>query len=153
MNTYLKGAGKKIGVSVDDPHWVQLNSFKDTMGFEDELQAFINNRGTPSIVVILSPFEKLYKRYKSICYANNVVSQVIVKNTYKKMNAYDDKGVKNAQAIAFNVLKQITSKLGGDLFYIKFEKDISLAKTMLIGIDVTHAGPQSIVGFCASINK
>jgi len=26
-------------------------------------------------------------------------------------------------------------------------------KTMLIGIDVCHSGPQSIVGFCASINK
>jgi len=26
-------------------------------------------------------------------------------------------------------------------------------KTMLIGIDVCHAGANSIVGFCASINK
>jgi hypothetical protein len=26
-------------------------------------------------------------------------------------------------------------------------------KTMLIGIDVCHAGPQSVVGFAASTNK
>lgn len=55
-------------------------------------------------------------------------------------------------SVATNVLKQINSKLGGDLFHLQFSKELSL-KTMLIGIDVCHSGPTSIVGFCASINK
>lgn len=37
----------------------------------------------------------------------------------------DKIGEKNAQAIAFNVLKQMNSKLGGDLFYIKFSKELA----------------------------
>jgi len=55
-------------------------------------------------------------------------------------------------SVATNILKQINSKLGGDLFNLQFSKELSM-KTMLIGIDVCHSGPQSIVGFCASINK
>jgi hypothetical protein len=55
-------------------------------------------------------------------------------------------------SVATNVLKQINSKLGGDLFNLQFSKELSL-NTMLIGIDVCHAGRESIVGFCASINK
>jgi hypothetical protein len=46
----------------------------------------------------------------------------------------------------------MNSKLGGDLFKIKFEKDVH-KDTMLVGIDVCHAGNRSTVGFCATINK
>ena len=54
---------------------------------------------------------------------------------------------------ASNILKQINSKIGGDLFNMKFPKTMDDMRTMLIGIDVCHAGPQSIVGFAASTNK
>ena len=54
---------------------------------------------------------------------------------------------------ATNILKQINSKIGGDLFYMKFPEAMNDMRTMLIGIDVCHAGPQSIVGFAASTNK
>ena len=53
--------------------------------------------------------------------------------------------------MASNVLKQINSKLGGDLYNLKFSQNVS-PNTMLIGIDVCHQGDHSIVGFCASIN-
>lgn len=46
----------------------------------------------------------------------------------------------------------MNSKLGGDLFNLKFSKEVA-PKTMLMGIDVCHSGPSSIVGFCATINK
>ena len=55
-------------------------------------------------------------------------------------------------SIATNVLRQMNSKLGGDLFNLSFPKEL-LPNTMLIGMDVCHSGPTSIVGFCASINK
>jgi hypothetical protein len=55
-------------------------------------------------------------------------------------------------SVATNILRQMNSKLGGDLFHLKFAKELE-RNTMLIGIDVCHSGPTSIVGFCASINK
>lgn len=36
---------------------------------------------------------------------------------------------------------------------MKFPEAMNDMRTMLIGIDVCHAGPQSIVGFAASTNK
>ena len=53
---------------------------------------------------------------------------------------------------ATNILRQINSKAGGDLYKMKFPESLSTKRTMLIGIDVCHSGPQSIVGFSASIN-
>ncbi len=103
---------------------------------------------------MLMPQERLYKKFKNICYDKNVVSQVVIRNTYRKLSVQrgDRFAEKNALNIAFNVLKQMNSKLGGDLFYIQFSKELQM-RTMLIGIDVCHSGPTSIVGFCASINR
>jgi hypothetical protein len=36
---------------------------------------------------------------------------------------------------------------------MKFPETVSKKRTMLIGIDVCHAGPNSVVGFSASTNK
>ena len=46
----------------------------------------------------------------------------------------------------------MNSKVGGDLYHLKFPDALLKKRTMLIGIDVCHAGPQSIVGFSASYN-
>jgi polyribonucleotide nucleotidyltransferase len=54
-------------------------------------------------------------------------------------------------SVASNILKQMNSKIGGELYTMEFPKEIS-SKTMLIGIDVCHQGKKSVVGFCASIN-
>ena len=43
--------------------------------------------------------------------------------------------------------------MGGDLFNLKFPDKMDSMRTMLIGIDVCHAGGKSIVGFAASVNK
>lgn len=43
--------------------------------------------------------------------------------------------------------------MGGDLYYMKFPAALDSKYCMLIGIDVCHAGPQSIVGFTASTNR
>jgi len=53
---------------------------------------------------------------------------------------------------ATNILRQINSKAGGDLYHLKFPEVLAKKRTMLIGIDVCHAGPKSIVGFSASTN-
>ena len=48
----------------------------------------------------------------------------------------------------------MNSKMGGDLFHLKLPDKLLNSRTMLIGIDVCHAGGNnSIVGFAASVNK
>lgn len=46
----------------------------------------------------------------------------------------------------------MNAKAGGDLYHITLPK-MPFTNTMLVGIDVCHSGPKSIVGFCATINK
>ncbi len=67
------------------------------------------------------------------------------------MTAYN--GAKFNLSKASNVLKQVNSKIGGDLFNLKFPDKMTKQRTMLIGIDVCHAGGNSIVGFVSSYNK
>lgn len=65
-------------------------------------------------------------------------------------------GAKFNLSKASNVLKQINSKMGGDLFNLKLPEKLTGAgvRTMLIGIDVCHAGGNSsVVGFAASVNS
>ena len=62
-------------------------------------------------------------------------------------------GVKFSLSKATNILRQINSKCGADLYQMKFPESLSKKRTMLIGIDVCHSGPESIVGFSASINS
>lgn len=42
--------------------------------------------------------------------------------------------------------------MGGDLYQMKLPDAMNGMKTMLIGIDVCHAGQNSVVGFSASTN-
>lgn len=55
-------------------------------------------------------------------------------------------------ALAGELLKQINAKQGGDLYHLALAKPL-YGHTMLVGIDVCHYGPRSIVGFCATMNK
>jgi aubergine-like protein len=71
-----------------------------------------------------------------------VISQFVASKTIMKDN----------DRIFINILRQINAKLGGDLWRMEFQKEIS-KKTMLVGIDVCHKGRQSIIGFCASYDQ
>lgn len=94
------------------------------------------------MVMIVLRNDSLYCKYKTVCYKHQIASQVVQAKTCKKFNF----------SIASNILRQLNSKLGGDLYNLNFSHDIS-PNTMLIGIDVCHQGENSIVGFCASINQ
>lgn len=105
------------------------------------LESYIKTSGPPIIVVIVLKNEFIYNSLKNICYKHNCLSQIVSAHVCYKMNL----------SVASNVLKQINSKVGGELYTMEFPKEIS-PNTMLIGIDVCHQGAKSIVGFCASIN-
>lgn len=127
---------------MEEPEWIQLSKEDDTDTFARELRGYIDQYGEPQIAVIILDYENSYPAYKNICYSMNVISQVVQSRVIKK----------NSLSVASNILRQINTKLGGDLYNLKFPKEVS-PNTMLIGIDVCHHGKQSIVGFCATINQ
>lgn len=133
----------KLGIRVEEPNWIEVQRGDDTYSCDKALRALIEAKKRPAIVLVMLGHERFYKAYKHVCYSLDIISQCVqFKNFGKGMNL----------SVASNVLRQINSKLGGDLFELKFTKDL-FERTMLIGIDVCHSGPNSIVGFCASINK
>jgi len=136
----MADASKKLHIQIGEPLWLELNHEQDYDVFLDDMEK-IMSKTQVTIVVILLENEHLYNQYKNMCYRMNLVSQVVNAKTCRRMNL----------SVATNIIKQINSKIGGELYLMEFPKEVS-AKTMLIGIDVCHSGPNSIVGFCASIN-
>ena len=96
----------------------------------------------PKIAVCLLDRESNYPVVKEICAMYQIPSQVITVRNAMKFNL----------AKASNILRQVNSKMGGDLYRMKFPDAMANMRTMLIGIDVCHAGPTSVVGFSASTN-
>lgn len=80
--------------------------------------------------------------YKEVLENYRMPSQVVTTRNAFKFNL----------SKASNILKQINSKIGGDLYNLQMPKALS-PQTMLIGIDVCHSGPNSVVGFSATTNK
>ena len=97
----------------------------------------------PIICVAILGYEPNYPAYKEVFQAYQMPSQVITVRNARKFNL----------SKATNILRQVNSKIGGDLFQMKFPESLAKKRTMLIGIDVCHSGPNSIVGFSASTNK
>jgi hypothetical protein len=61
---------------------------------------------------------------------------------------------KTATNIAANLLKQMNAKLNGDLYHVKFQNNFGAYKRpMVCGLDVSHEGPESVVGFTATTDK
>lgn len=67
---------------------------------------------------------------KEVMLTYSIPSQVITARNGSKFNL----------SKASNILRQINSKAGGDLYYLKFPEIVEKKRTMLIGIDVCHAG-------------
>lgn len=135
-------ASGRLGMNVGEPTWFELQHEYDYQGFEGMLKNYLDHCGIPTVCMIVLFSDKQYQAFKNICYRYNVISQVVLVKTAKKNNI----------SVASNILRQLNSKLGGDLYTMAFPNDIH-QHTMLVGIDVCHHGGKSIVGFCASINQ
>ena len=94
-------------------------------------------------VVYMLDWPDDYDRVKRVLTELNLVSQIVTKQTCRKINL----------SVASNVIKQINSKLGGESIRIRMPQVIQEQKVMAIGIDVCHSGPNSVVGFCATLDK
>jgi len=142
----LMECARDLGVTIAEPHWIELDNEADIESMEEELQFYMTGTGTlrfPKMLVLVLGNESLYDKHKQLFKLYQIPSQVVTSRNGMKFNL----------SKASNVLKQINSKMGGDLFHLKLPDKMNSMKTMLIGIDVCHAGGNSIVGFAASTNK
>jgi hypothetical protein len=57
-----------LGLTVEEPHWIELDRGDDTYSFDKQLKALIDQKQRPSIVLIMLSMERLYKGFKNICY-------------------------------------------------------------------------------------
>ena len=141
----LKKSCNQLGMVVEKPSWIELSKENNRDELDLELRKFVvknNMFNHPVIVVCLLRNENNYPMFKEIMQTYRMASQVITVRNAKSFNL----------SKASNILKQINSKAGGDLYNFQFPETFAKKRTMLIGIDVCHAGPQSIVGLSASIN-
>ena len=97
----------------------------------------------PTVCLVVLDDESVYKMYKQVFGEYQIPSQVVTCRLGKKFDL----------SKASNILKQINSKTGGNLYHMVFPNKLEQMRTMLIGIDVCHAGSHSIVGFAASNNR
>lgn len=86
--------------------------------------------------------ETNYGGFKEVMHQYQMLSQCVTVRNARKFS----------MSKACNILKQINSKIGGDLYTLKFPAALDTKRTMLLGLDVCHAGDKSIVGLSASIN-
>lgn len=96
----------------------------------------------PIIVLVVLGHESNYPMYKLTFDKYRMPSQVVTAKNARSFNA----------SKASNIIRQMNSKSGGDLFEMQFPAVMKSLRTMLIGIDVCHAGSKSVVGFAASTN-
>ena len=81
-------------------------------------------------MLVLTPRETLYPQIKHFFYQKGIITQVVTFQLAKKF------GLSHAS----NVLRQMQVKLGGNLFYMMFNKEFDTKSTMVVGIDVEHSG-------------
>ena len=141
-------ASSQLRIKVEEPTWIELSRESNREEFEEKLVKYMMGQQDrqfrhPTMVLIVLQRENNYSMFKEVLLQYRMPSQVVTCRN----------GSKFSLSKATNILRQINSKAGADLYTMKFPDSLSQKRTMLIGIDVCHAGPQSVVGFSASINK
>lgn len=146
-NTFVQSCGM-LKIQVEEPDFIELEREDDPSELETHLLNYMM-RGKdsifrhPKVVVLVLGNESQYPMFKEIFAEYKIPSQVITARNAMSFNP----------SKASNILRQINSKVGGDLFHLRFPQALDSMKTMLIGIDVCHSGPNSVVGLACSINK
>ena len=125
-----------LKIRVGEPHFIELDDEKDVVEAKAKLMDYMMAGPQavfrhPKIVVVVLGFEQNYRMYKELFHEFKIPSQVITVRNGRSFN----------MSKASNILRQVNSKIEGDLFHLKFPAAMDDMRTMLIGIDVCHAGP------------
>lgn len=111
-----------------------LQDYMDRQGIKDGFKDLT--------VLFIVNYEQDYHEAKKVFAKLKVISQVIQRRNCRKFNL----------SIASNIMKQVNQKTGGEHIRVKLPEFMYKSPTMVIGIDVCHAGKNSTVGFAASTN-
>lgn len=93
-------------------------------------------------VLFMVNHENDYHTAKKAFAELSILTQCFTRRTAKRLNL----------SVASNIMKQLNQKTGGEHIRVGLPKAVTAAKTMVIGIDVCHAGKHSVCGFAASTN-
>lgn len=94
-------------------------------------------------VVFLLNYESDYHVAKRTFAAHAILTQFVRRQNLRRLNL----------SVASNVMKQLNQKTGGEHIRVALPAAYIDSGTMVIGIDVCHAGKNSVVGFAASTNR
>lgn len=142
----MQKASAQLKLKVEEPHWIELSKENNREELDEKLREYMMGEKHfrhPTMVICVLQRENNYQAFKEVMLQYRMPSQVITTRNGSKFNL----------SKATNILRQVNSKAGGDLYHLRFPQALDNKRTMLIGIDVCHAGPQSIVGFSASTNQ
>ena len=142
----MKSSGQ-LKIKVEEPYWIEMVDEQDEEELRFRLGEYMmedkEDFKHPTLCLAVLGRENNYKMYKEVFGDYRMPSQVVTTRNGRTFNL----------SKATNILKQVNSKIGGNLFTMKFPTLMNKMRTMLIGIDVCHSGPSSIVGFAVSTNK
>ena len=106
-------ASKQLKIGVGEPHWIELESENDYTEVKNKLLSYMMDRPDgifrhPKIAVVVLGQENNYKMYKELFAEFRIPSQVVTVRNGLKFNL----------SKASNILRQINSKIQGDLFHL-----------------------------------
>jgi len=70
----LQDAGRKIGIVVEEPEWIELDKNFNSADLDYYLEEAKKAKKDIKIVVLLVPNENLYQDAKKVCYKHGCVS-------------------------------------------------------------------------------
>ena len=139
-------ASKSYKIKVNDPIWIEVPNKSQSNAWINQVEKKISRNEKDCAVLFLINNEKLYQPIKvhSLC-KNGYVSQVVKSSTVNKSGI---------MSICSKILLQLNAKLGGISNRIKFDKEITDRKLMVIGIDSSHIkGGRTGVGMVATLDN
>lgn len=139
FNSMLK-ASFLLNISIAEPVWLELSNIN-----AKDVQQYLKNADCPQyqFVLVLLSNRRQYTEVKKVLEIDLGITSQFVHLTIKKVTSL---------SIASNIIKQITMKLGGELYNVDLPKEIP-KNTMFVGIDVCHCGRESIVGFYSNASS
>lgn len=113
-NDFKKACGQ-LNIQVEEPYWIELDQEDDKEELKHKLRAYMTDSKDgifrhPLICVAVLGYEGNYPLFKEVFQSYMMPSQVITRRNGEKFNL----------SKATNILRQINSKIGGDLFQLKF---------------------------------
>lgn len=156
----IKKAMGGLGMDLEiEPVWVEVPDdfdmrndgftaaqLKDGGSFSESILSTLQEPDCQDVrlVFVLLENEKHHARIKKALERKGIASQMLLKNNIRR---------RMQLGVWSNILKQINSKCGLDLYRISYSPKIDQLKPMVVGLDVINMGGNCIVGLVASFNK